>query len=159
MKTEIVGSRHLSLKDAALVHGVLLEIQKAGENITAQTLLDYSRPQTSPTHHLLPWDDKEAAEQHRLTICANLIREVHIEFQEGKLSRKRVRAYVNVNSDNGRHYLDTIRVLSKKELREQMLSEALKALEQFQRKYATLRELSSAFEAIDKATRRKKSAA
>lgn len=151
MEVETVGSHNLSRTDATLVADVL---QRLGANrvpVTAKALLEESRPEESPTHHLFEWNDARAAEEQRLNRAADLIREVMIVIRRDPDDKPRtVRGFVNVSSGGTRGYMDTVNVLSDAELREQLVEAGLADFKAVERRYQTVTELAAIFAAIDR---------
>ena len=101
-------------------------------------------------HDEFLWDDTEAAEKYREHQAAHIIRCIVIAPENPK--REPVRAFINVSDNNtmdtGRSYRSLIVVLQETTLRDQMLTQALKELRNFEVKYATLTELAHVFDAI-----------
>ncbi len=108
-----------------------------------------ARSENSPLHSYFTWDDGEAAEQFRLIEARKLI-SVHVELLAPKSDPSPV--FVSLRSDRpkGGGYRPMTHVLSRKALREQLLSDALKELEYFKNKYHMLTELAEVFAAIKK---------
>lgn len=118
--------------------------------ITAQTFLDASRDEDSPTHDLFEWDDAVAAEKYRLNIAGCVIRaievtrvpvdepatkEVTVEATEQN-DQTYSRAYVNVNKSQGfqpANFVPVVRAMSNSEMRAQVLQNALDELEAYKR--------------------------
>ncbi len=129
--------------------------QKNHGLLQPETVVDEARPTTSPLHPQFEWDDSTAAQQHRLWQARQLI-SVCVETVEGM--KDQVPVFVSLTPDRlrkGGGYRLTMDVLSSKEAKEQMLSDAHAELECFQRKYQRLRELAMVFKAI-RSIRKKK---
>lgn len=105
---------------------------------------------SSHLYAALDWDDKHAAEAHRIWQVRSLIA-VHIVDAVG------TRQFVSLSIDRSEGgYRPISEVLSTKDLRDVMLSDALAELERMQRKYAHLQELEGVWAARDKVDRRRK---
>jgi len=98
-------------------------------------------------HSRFEWDDGEAAEQYRLWQARQLI-SVAVEIIPG--TNKAVQAFVSLSVDrhSGRGYRTTVSVMSDREMREQLMNDALHDLNVFQKKYSELKQLSEVFSAI-----------
>lgn len=130
----------------------LRRIAKAnGGLVHPEAVVDSARPKSSPLHSRFEWDDGEAGHQYRLWQARQLIRVV-VDLLPGTDTQTEV--FVSLKSDR-RHggYRVVAEVLSDRQLREQMLRDALDELEFFRDKYKSLRELAEVFAAIKKARR------
>lgn len=144
--------------------------QKAGEYLKGlketygvlnkRILLDESRDEDALLHDCFEWDDTVAAEAHRLTQAQNFIKNmvcVVVDDSGEKKNSEPVRAFVNVakteNAESG-SFVPLVEALSADETRKIVLNNALRELESFRKKYASLSELATVFESIDSAVRR-----
>ena len=130
----------------------------AGGALSPSEVVEAARPAASPIHGQFCWDDTEAAHRYRLQQASELLR-VTVELIEVKSETYEVRAFTSLSPDrakDGKSYRATVAVMTNKQMREQMLADALAELEAFQRKYAALSELAEVFAAIRK-TRKKAS--
>lgn len=136
MKTKALGSILRRLADEN--DGILMP----------EKVVDAARPKSSPLHSRFEWHDGKAAEAYRIWQARQLIRVV-VETIPGVKGEHEV--FVSLTTDRrGGGYRVTTEVLSRKEMREQMLSDALNELHLFQQKYARLKELALVFSAIRK---------
>ena len=137
-------------KTPADVAGKICHQLEENGGLTAKRLLGVSRPEDAPLHDEFLWDDTEAAEKYREHQAAHIIRCIVITPETPK--REPVRAFINVSDNNtmdtGRSYRSLNVVLQETTLRDQMLTQALKELRNFEVKYATLTELAHVFDAI-----------
>ena len=142
MKTEIVIAE---LKKLAQDNGGLLQ---------PEIVVEAARPKSSPLHSRFEWDDSVAGQQYRIWQARQLIR-VSVEVITG--SEEPMNVFVSLTPDRAKEsggYRVMTHVLSRKEMREQMLSDALAELQCFREKYARLKELAGVFEAIKKVNRK-----
>lgn len=148
----------------------LEKITRSGGSVTAQSFLDFSRDENSPTHEMFEWDDSIAAEKYRLQQASNIIchlecteevyesEPIEIELEEGTAepvdSMHFRSAYVNVakRSAVGRkaEYVPIAVAMSKEDMRNQVLENALISLKAFERSYSYLQEMSLVIDAIHK---------
>ena len=125
-----------------------------GGILKPEVVVQKARAKSSPLHSRFTWDDTEAAEQHRLWQARQLI-SVSVELIEGV--ENPVDVFVSLTPDRGkgaRGYRVMTDVLSDKELKEQMLIDALNELRVFQQKYSRLKELSEVFRAVKRFRRK-----
>lgn len=108
-----------------------------------------ARAKSSPLHDFFTWDNTEAAEQYRLIEARKLI-QVHVDVLPGMTES--VQTWVSLRSDRstGGGYRTIATVMSRKELRDMLLKDALSDLDTWRKKYATLKELAVVFAAHDK---------
>ena len=110
-------------------------------------LVDDARPLTSPLHDLFEWDDQAAAESYRIDQARGVLQAIRVVFQEGD---EPVMAFVHVRLEGAPGYVSIIRAMSDGEMREQVLGDALAALEALKRRYDGLRELQPVWQATRK---------
>jgi hypothetical protein len=118
-------------------------------------VVEAARFKSSPLHSQFEWDDAKAAHSHRLWQARQLIRVVvTVENVDG--DKKPMHVFVSLKQDRKEGgYRETIAVLSDKDLRQQLLADAIADMQWFQEKYQSLTELAEVFSAMDKIQRRK----
>ena len=111
-----------------------------------EAVIHAARPKDSPLHSQFEWNNSKAAHAHRLWQARHLIR-VCVEM----LPKVNVptEVFVSLRSDreNGGYRVQA-EVLSDKDMRQELLSDALAELRMFSAKYQRLKELASVFRAI-----------
>lgn len=120
-----------------------------------EDVVAFARNPKTELHKLFTWDDSEAAHQYRLEQARHIIRVVVRVLPNGPQVPTRV--YVSLNAERvkpGGGYRTLVSVLSDEESRANLLAEALRDLEFFQRKYAILDELADVFAAMNAVRRR-----
>ena len=121
--------------------------------IKPERVVEAARPKTSPIHDQFEWDNSAAAEKYRLLQASELIR-VSVEIIDcgGNRDPVMVRAFTSLTTERGVSggYRATVQVLSNKQMREQMLADAIAELLAFERRYAILKELAEVFAASRK---------
>lgn len=149
---------------------VLESIEESGNAVTAQSFLDASRDEDSPTHEMFEWNDSIAAEKFRLTQASNII--CHLEVTEEYYesvpteielieqtiepndSRFFKSAYVNTAKRSSvatkANYVPTSVALSDEQLRIQVIDNALMSLHAFEKSYSFLEEMVLVIDAIHK---------
>ena len=127
--------------------GEELERIAAERPLTAQAIVEESRAETAPLHPCFEWDDTAAAEKYReqqaRVMTANL---VAVKVCGYKPSNP-VRAFVHLQGA----YTPVTTAVQSVSLRSDMLSDALREMQEFKLKYSTLSELADVFSAIDDA--------
>ena len=121
--------------------------------IKPERVVEAARPKTSPIHDQFEWDNSAAAEKYRLLQASELIR-VSVEIIDcgGNRDPVMVRAFTSLTTERGVSggYRATVQVLSNKQMREQMLEDAIAELQAFEKRYAILKELVEVFAASRK---------
>lgn len=72
-----------SNKDARIIGPVIEALAESGGAVTARDVLDAARSTNSPLHPYFEWDDKRAADLHRLQEAKNMLRAIKIKFTDG----------------------------------------------------------------------------
>lgn len=137
--------------DVQEIGEALIRLHDDGE-ITPESVVEAARSRRSPLHQNFEWDDTVAAREHRLNQARYLIRSVVVETEteEGPID---FRAYVSIAGDDAeedeppRRYMVIERAM--REHGEEVLEIALRELKAFRERYATLKQLSEVFAAID----------
>ena len=138
-------------KVPAQVAGEYLHKLDEDGGLTAERLLDESRPKNALLHGCFEWDNTKAAEAHRLFQARYFIGNIVVaQIEDNPVTP--VRAFVNV-SDASRAqkalYRPVRAALSDGASRETVLANALRELEIFRDKYGALTELTAVIDAID----------
>jgi hypothetical protein len=116
------------------------------------TYVDVARPEDSPLHPTLEWDDRVGAEAWRVQQARQIINSVRCVDAEG--TREDAPAFVHVvmaAPDDGQsegYSLLTV-ALAEPGQRSYVLREALAALKGFRRRYQSLKELAPVWQALD----------
>lgn len=132
-----------------------LEALRNGNGVyVAETVLEYAEhhPQ-SELHKCFTWDDSAAAREHRLNEARKVIR-VYVELQPHPMSQQPIRAFVSLKSDRtqpGGGYRKMTDVLSSRDLREQLVLQALGEMNRAGNRYRHLQELAAVFAEMDAA--------
>ena len=156
---------------AQTVGETMEKIIDRGDQLTAQSFLDESRPKDAPTHALFEWDDTVAAEKYRLHQSKNVIllvecTEETIEVPDSNVevevieatehpteASKHHYAVINVNPKRPGQKANFVPVqvaLADKDMRSQVLANAIGELKAFERRYSTLIELTGVINEIHK---------
>ena len=121
--------------------------------IKPDRVVEAARPKDSPIHDQFEWNNSAAAEKYRLIQASELIR-VSVEIIDCGEDRDpvMVRAFTSLTTERGESggYRATVQVLSNKQMREQMLEDAITELQAFEKRYAILKELAEVFAASRK---------
>lgn len=138
------GTRAPKGISAQIAGEVCSELSEKGE-LTAENLVEVSRPEDAPLHNAFEWDDAEAAEKWREQQARVIISHIVIKSEEVKP----VRAFFNITS-LGNNYEKFEVLISQEDKKAELLAQAKRELQTFRRKYDTLKELSGIFKEIDK---------
>lgn len=142
------GFRVKGITAAALNKHIEAVEAQHGHRATAQEILDSARPKRSPIYHLFEWDNKKAAEEHRLGKARYLLRAVMVSYYIEK-TRRTVDVRAHVFSPRSQAYMSIREVLNDEDERTALLNKALEELRAWRERYRALNELASIFQAID----------
>ena len=113
-------------------------------------IVNYARNKQTALHSYFEWDNKKCGEKYRLHQARMLV-DVYVKVLPSM--EKPSRVYVSLKSDRkepGGGYREMIVVMKNKNLREELISEALSELILYQQKYRQLKEIGFAIQsAID----------
>jgi len=126
-----------------------------GGTLPPEMVLERATPVSHPLHECFEWDDSKASHEYRLWQARQLIR-VSVSVVHPELSP--TRTYVSLVGDrrNGTGYRSTVDCARDPVLREQMLDEALRYMQVFERKYGILSELATVFTEVKRVRRSRK---
>lgn len=131
----------------AQVAGEEIERISAVKPLTAESIVEESKPAKSPLHTIFEWNNIKAGHEWRKqqarVMLGNL---VTVSIEETPIEQ--TRAYVNI-SNGEETYTSIETVIQDKDLSEKLLSQALKELTAFRGKYKTLERLRKLFREID----------
>jgi hypothetical protein len=119
--------------------------------LTSEMVVEASRGADAPLHSAFEWDDRKAAQAHRLEQARYVIRSVEIIIDKGGEESMPIRAFVSVLRDEDRSFTSTVHALADPDLRAQVLADAWKELEAWRKRHAELVEFARVFSAIDQA--------
>ena len=139
------GSR---FKVDANTAGAVCEQLEAAGNLSAKSLLDVSRPEDAPLHSEFEWNDSIAAEKFREEQARCIIRHLVVRLDEKP--NEQVRGFFRIEQTVQQSYTNVTTILTQRDLRSQLIQQALEEMAAFQRKYSTLTELAIIFEAAAK---------
>jgi len=131
-----------------LCENELRSLEKKGV-LQAEQVVSFAINKKTALHSEFEWDDTKAGYQYRLGQARKIIVSVIIV----PMKNKPIQAYVSLVSDRvnpGGGYRRTETVLSNKELRAELLLQAIKDFEYWRDKYELLNELVPIFEAAKK---------
>jgi hypothetical protein len=141
-------------------HAPKIEAQIAGEELERirvrnngrlenADVVTEARTKTSPLHSAFEWNDRKAAEAHRLTQAGELIRSIDVVMEKASGDTTPIRAFVSVKRDEDRSYTSVQHALSDEELRAQVVAQAWAELEAWRKRYAELVEFAKVFALIE----------
>lgn len=131
--------------------------------ITPENVLDAAQSTTSVLHPYFKWDNAIAAHEYRLHQARILLNHINVSITINK-EEKQARAFHVITSFAEDEeplevsYVPLDKILASKVLRDQMLMRALREADQWRKRYETLQELSTVFEAIEKVSKKRKRA-
>ena len=114
--------------------------------LTADNLVDASRPVDAPLHGQFEWNDSIAGEEWRKHQARNIINALVVRTEKAEP----VRAFFKIESGKDAHNYESILTIVETPDKHQMLiSQVYRELKAFRNKYATIRELQPVWNIID----------
>lgn len=134
--------------NAQIAGEVCADLEQKG-TLTAENLVDISRPEDAPLHEAFDWDDQIAAEKWRKEQAGCIIRSIVIVAdEETGAQAEPIRAFFSIVPAEPQY--ESINAIIKDQNKYQdLLALALKELMAFSKKYQQIKELSPVRSAID----------
>lgn len=141
------------VKVPAQVAGDELERLRVFQNgrLESRDVVSAARDPDSPLHPAFDWDDAVAGEKWRVEQAGHMIRHLDVQVERPDGPPAHIRAFVSVVRDEDRSYTSTAHALSDTELRQQVVEQAWRDLEAWQKRHAELVEFGGVFAAIEQA--------
>lgn len=140
----------ISNKDARIVGSFLEKKIGPDASCSAGQFVALARPERSPLHRLLNWDDQNAATEYRLWQARSIMNHLVVIVSNGE--HRETRAYQNVviyNEDGAeRTYVPAHVVWQSAELSVQVLDQAKRYLLTFTERFREYEQLSGAIEHV-----------
>ena len=136
------------MKVSADVAGKEFERIDKKRGLTAEAVVDESRPEDAPLHDAFEWDDAVAGEEWRKQQARVMIGNLVIQVEELPESPQ-VRAYVMIDK-TASVYESTKVILQLEDKKQALMRIAMRELQSFQRKYSDLQEFARLFAEIDR---------
>ena len=135
--------------DAQKAGKQLSKLHKKNGQLTAEIVVGDAKLPASPLHDHFEWDDRAAAEEHRLVQARKLLNSVVILRDNGENAHP-IRAFVHISDeDAGSVYVSIDIAMGDAVMRRQVLERAWNELEQWRQRYHEYEELAKIFTAID----------
>lgn len=139
-------------KVPAEVAGKVMEELEAGPGLTAQNLVNVSRPEDAPLHKCFEWDNGVAAEHYREWQARKLIGAIEIVREDApKNEPVTIRAFHALRTEETEGYEHIEAIMSDEEKRARLFELAKRDMSIFKDKYRDLQKLSKVFDAMDEA--------
>lgn len=145
-----------SYKVSADVAGAVMTELSNTIGLTAQNLVNVSRPEDAPLHGCFEWDDSKAAESYREYQARKIIASIEIVSSDavggGMVEIEPVlptRAFHALRTNDSEGYESIGQIMSDEEKKERLLELAKKDARIFKEKYGQLQKLSKVMSAID----------
>jgi Mor family transcriptional regulator len=125
------------VKYKADANAVGAELERLGDSVTAERVVEAARDARTELHRCFEWDDTVASEKYRLEQARRLLRKITVvhDVNDNLFSRStqvKVRAFESVRLDEeksgSRVYMPTLDALSNGELREQIFARLEQAI-------------------------------
>jgi len=136
------------IKDAAVIAALRKVYEEKGGLVHPQDVVDAARPVHSPLHRFFLWDDTKAAEEYRKWQARELL-QVTVEIIKTKDGDVPMQVFCSLSTDRvDGGYRAMVDVLSDKQLRAQLLEDALREMRLFEERYKRLSELAEVFKSM-----------
>ena len=146
------GFRYSKLCDPVVASKALAEIRESNSgDLRPEMIPPVAKAKDHPLHPFFEWDNRKAADAHRVIQAARIIRSIEVVTVEAPKYPTRKWELSVSKKANGRPYKPIEEIMENPEDRAAMLQRALGELVAARRKYAALQELSIVFRAIDEA--------
>lgn len=130
--------------DAQVFGNVVEQIAGELEAAKPEDIVEYARSRKSPIHGLFEWRDDAAAELYRRQQARHYVgalQIVRVEFSKGQALSNR--AFFHVRTQSRAGYMETDRILSDRDLTQQVLETARKELESYLLKFGSVMALGT----------------
>lgn len=129
--------------------------EKGGGVLHPKAVIEAARPESSPLHTHFEWDDDKAAEDYRLWQARALISQVRVHLVTPSGKKVASQVFVSLKSDRDKGgYRTMVDVLSHKDMRNELVRDALTDMQNFTQRYNTLRELATVRHEMGKASKK-----
>lgn len=110
--------------------------------LTPALLVDAARDEASPLHDRFEWNDKAAAEAHRLDQARRLIRSVRVVYKEAddKEAARSIRAYHAIRDEQGMAYQPVEEIVENQIATKILLQDMQREWLQLKRRYGMFEE-------------------
>lgn len=127
---------------------------RSGGLLRGEAVVAFAKNPKTALHSRFEWDDAKASHEYRLWQARELIQTYVTVMASGS---KPIRAFVSLRADRkqaGGGYRGIVSVFDDRDLREQLLAEALDEVNHWRDKYRRLQELAPIFAGIDRVAAR-----
>ena len=127
------------------------EIEQTYGAVTSSNMVNAARSTESELHPLFEWDDQIAGEKWRNQQAKMILSSLRIVVNENEEEPTVVRAYVNVSPPTKKEavYIQIEKAVNDERSHQQLLLNAYRELNAFQKKYQVLTELKTLFDLIN----------
>lgn len=135
-------------KTPASVAADVMEGLSQNGGLTAESLVDASRPEDAPLHNEFEWNNDKAAELYRQDQARTMIQSI-VVINEASPAQETTRAFVHIQQGESKQY-EPIQVVIRDEDKLKLLYETAKReLEAFRNKYKGIKAFEKVFLEID----------
>lgn len=122
----------------------------SGGMITRAVVVADAARETAPTHCIFVWDDAKAGAAYREIQAGELFRNLKCELVISEDQPAVTTRYlVNVKTEAGQGYTSVVTAMEDAETRKQIVSRALRELNEWRARYRAYKELGEFFKAIE----------
>lgn len=136
--------------DAQIVGERLEKIRKKHGELTPPIVVADAADKTSPLHVAFEWNDRMAARRWREEQARYIIRMIVVRTSDDEDDPSTVRAFVSIrDEEDDRSFTSIHLAMADPDLRQQILAECRKDLQEVREKYKDLMEFSAVWEAME----------
>lgn len=106
-------------------------VEKFDEHLTADEILADARRTHSPLHGVFLWRDDEAAEKQRMQTARRIINSLVVKSKKGARRKTRAFVFVHMPKHGRKCYVPVRSAMARPELKQQVIEQAYKRLEQW----------------------------
>lgn len=115
------------------------ELEKLGENLTPENVVELARNEDSVLHNMFEWDDSIAAEKYRKAQATRIIVNLQVNVIADDEKPRQVRAFVTTEKNTKFEPIE--KIISDTDKYALLLEKAYKELSSIKHKYETLTEI------------------
>jgi hypothetical protein len=135
--------------DKAVLKELKLIAKNNGGSLLPAKVVEFAEDETTALHDKFEWNNDKAGHSYRLWQARQLI-SVMVTYLPRDGREYEVRTFHSLTPDrrNGGGYREVVSILKDKDMRKQLLDDALAELKVFEQKFQNLEELTEVFTAI-----------
>lgn len=115
------------------------ELEKLGDNLTPDNVLEVAKDESNVMHNMFEWDDTVAGQKYRLWQARNIISNIRVNIISDDSEKRKIRAFVTTKKDTVFEPIE--KVVKDTDRYAILLNNAYRELNYIKYKYDTLAEI------------------